>query len=240
SVVAVPMLKDGRPIGAIAMARTQSGPFPAPLIKLIQTFADQAVIAIENTRLLNELRESLQQQTATSEVLQVISSSPGGALEPVFETMLANAARLCDAKFGVLNLYDGDAFRTVALYNVPAAYAETRRHETFRPHPGSGHAALVSTKQVVHIDDLRATPAYRDGNPRIVDLVDRMGMRTIVFVPMLKEGALIGTINISRQEVRPFTDKQIELVKNFANQAVIAIENTRLLNELRESLQQQT
>src|SRR5262249_47790450 len=121
---------------------------------------------------------------ATSEVLQVISSSPGGALEPVFETMLANAARLCDAKFGVLNLYDGDAFRTVALHNVPAAYAETWRHETFRPHSGSGHAAVVSTKQVVQIDDLRATPPYRDGNPRIIDLADRRGLRTIVFVPM--------------------------------------------------------
>ena len=139
-----------------------------------------------NADLKKKLAEALEQQTAASEVLQVISSSPGGALEPVFETILANAARLCDAKFGVLNLYDGDAFRAVALYNVPAAYAETWRHETFRPHPGSGHAAVVSTKQVVQIDDLRATAPYREGNPRIVDLVDRRGLRTIVFVPMLK------------------------------------------------------
>jgi len=240
TIVTVPMLKERELIGAIDIYRQEVRPFTDKQIELVSNFAKQAVIAIENTRLLNELRESLQQQTATSEVLQVISSSPGGALEPVFETMLANAARLCDAKFGVLNLYDGDAFRTVALYNVPAAYAETWRHETFRPHPGSGHAAVVSTKQVVQIDDLRATPPYRDGNPRIIDLADRRGLRTIVFVPMLKEGELIGTINIYRQEVRRFTDKQIELVKNFARQAVIAIENTRLLNELRESLQQQT
>ena len=208
-------------------------------IALVETFADQAVIAIENTRLLNELRESLQQQTATSEVLQVISSSPG-ALEPVFETMLANAARLCDAKFGTLNLYDGDAFRHGALYNVPSAYAETWWHETFRPRPGSGHAEVVRTKQVVQIDDVRATPPYREGSVRALNLADLLGVRTIVFVPMLKEGALIGTINIYRQEVRRFTDKQVALLTSFAKQAVIAIENARLLNELRVSLQQQT
>jgi GAF domain-containing protein len=239
SMLMVPMLKDNKLSGVIAIYRQEVRPFSDKQIELVKNFAAQAVIAIENTRLLNELRESLQQQTATADVLQVISSSPG-ELEPVFETMLANAARLCDAKFGVLNLYDGDAFRNVALYNVPAAYAETWRHETFRPHPGSGHAAVVSTKQVVQIDDLRATPPYRDGDPRTIDLANRRGLRTIVFVPMLKEGELIGTINIYRQEVRRFTDKQIELVKNFARQAVIAIENTRLLNELRESLQQQT
>src|SRR5262249_35816058 len=213
----------------------------------------QAVIAIENTRLLNELQqrtadlsEALDQQTAASEVLRVISSS-AGELKPVFETMLANATRLCDAKFGVLNLYDRDNFRSVALYHVPPASAERRGVETFRAPPGSGHAEVLRTREVVHIDDLRSMPPYREGNPLIVAFVDLAGARTFLIAPMIKENELIGTIGIYRQEVRPFTDKQIELVKNFAAQAVIAIENTRVLNELRqrtddlsESLEQRT
>src|SRR5262245_37673636 len=227
SFIAVPMLKENEVVGAIVIYRQEVRPFTDKQIELVGNFANQAVIAIENTRLLNELRESLQQQTATSEVLQVISSSPG-ALEPVFETMLANAARLCDAKFGTLNLYDGDAFRHGALYNVPSAYAETWWHETFRPRPGSGHAEVVRTKQVVQIDDLRATPPYREGDVRAVKLVDLLGVRTVVFVPMLNEGALIGTINIFRQEVRRFTDKQVALLTSFALQADIAIGTTRL------------
>src|SRR5262245_5754046 len=246
SLITVPMLKETTLIGAIAIYRQEVRPFTDKQIELVQNFARQAVIAIENTRLLNELQqrtadlsEALDQQTAASEVLRVISSS-AGELKPVFETMLANATRLCDAKFGVLNLYDRDNFRSVALHNVPSAYAETRGVETFRAPPGSGHAEVLRTKEVVHIDDLRSMSPYREGNPVIVAFVDLAGARTILIVPMIKENELIGTIAIYRQEVRPFTDKQIELVKNFAAQAVIAIENTRLLNELRESLQQQT
>jgi len=242
TVVAVPMLKDSELVGAIVIYRQEVRPFSGKQIELVTSFARQAVIAIENTRLLNELRESLEQQTATSEVLGVISSSPG-ELKPVFETMLANATRLCDAKFGLLNLYDGDSFHQVAFHNVPSAYAETRGVETFRtfrPPPGSGHAEVLRTKEVVHIDDLRSMRPYREGNPLIVAFVDLTGARTFLIAPMIKENELIGTIAIYRQEVRPFTDKQIELVKNFAAQAVIAIENARLLNELRESLQQQT
>jgi GAF domain-containing protein/CheY-like chemotaxis protein len=245
TVLAVPMLKDDELIGAITINRQQVCPFTDKHIDLLKSFAKQAVIAIENTRLLNELRqrtddlsEALEQQTATAEVLRVISSSPG-ELEPAFETLLANATRLCGAKFGTLNLYDGDVLRIAAVFNVPPAYA-AMKNVALRPHPRSAHAEIVRTKRAVQIEDIRAMPPYLEGDPRLVALADLGGARTIVAVPMIKGDALIGTISIFRQEVRPFTDKQIELVTNFANQAVIAIENTRLLNELRESLQQQT
>jgi GAF domain-containing protein len=238
SSIAVPMLKNNELIGAFFIYRTEVRPFTDKQVELVQNFAAQAVIAIENTRLLNELRESLQQQTATSEVLSVISSSPGD-LGPVFETMLANATRLCGAEFGILNLDDGDVSRIAAVYNVPPAFAATQ-NVPFRIHAKSGQAEIRRSKQAVHIDDIRAMPPYFEGDPRLVALADLGGARTTVAVPMLKEDALLGTITIYRQEVRPFTDKQIELLTNFAAQAVIAIENTRLLNELRESLQQQT
>jgi GAF domain-containing protein len=240
TIAAVPMLKDNSLIGAITINRQEVQPFTDKQIELMQNFASQAVIAIENTRLLNELRESLQQQTATADVLKVISSSPG-ELGPVFNAILENATHICEAKFGNLFLYNGETFRTAALYGAPPAWAEARqRNPVIRPGPDTGLGRVAKTKQVVHIEDIRATPAYRAGDPVRVALAELAGARTYLCVPMLKENELIGAITIYRQEVRPFTKKQIELVQNFADQAVIAIENTRLLNELRESLQQQT
>ena len=248
TVVCVPMLKDYELIGAISIYRQVVRPFTDRQIELVQNFAAQAVIAIENTRLLNELgqrtadlSESLERQTATSEVLQAISSSPG-ELEPVFEAMLVNATRICEATFGVLYLYEGDAFRAVALHGAaPPSFVENRRRNpVFEPSPGTGLARVATTRQTVQILDAQADPAYQGSSPTQAAGIKTGGIRTVLCVPMLKEGELVGTFNLFRQEVRPFTDKQVELVQSFANQAVIAIENTRLLNELRESLQRQT
>ena len=233
TVIAVPMLKEGELIGAIGIYRQEVRPFTDKQIELVTNFASQAVIAIENTRLLNELRESLQQQTATSEVLGVISRSPG-ELEPVFQAMLENAVRICEAKFGTLFRYDGKLFHRTAGIGTPAALVEFQKQRgPFRPESAGVLARVLHTKEVAHSADSATEP-----NPGVATKLG--GARSIVGVPMLKDNELVGAIVIYRQEVRPFTDKQIELVSNFAAQAVIAIENTRLLNELRESLQQQT
>ena len=248
SIVVVPMLKGDDLLGAIAIYRTEVRPFTNKQVELLTNFAAQAVIAIENTRLLNELRrrtddlsEALEQQTATSEVLKVISSSPG-ELEPVFNTMLENAIRLCEASYGNMWLCEGEDFRTAARHGpLPPAYLEKWRSGTLlRLGPEVPLVRAAKTGQPVQVVDLRADQAYFDGDPLVVSGADEAGMRTLVAVPMLKENRPVGVIVIYRKEVRPFTDKQIELVKHFAAQAVIAIENTRLFSELRESLQQQT
>ena len=245
TIAAVPMLKDQQLIGAITIFRKEVRPFTGKQIALLQNFAAQAVIAIENTRLLNELRErtddlteSLEQQTATSEVLGVISSSRG-ELDSVFQIILENATRICEANFGILQLLDGEMVRVAAMHNVPAAFIELRqRKPLLRASPESAIGRAIATRRLVHMPDYAADAAYSKRDPAAVNLVELAGARSLIIVPMLKDDELIGTISIYRQEVRPFTDKQIELVKNFANQAVIAIENTRLLKELRERTEQ--
>src|ERR1700722_2163224 len=246
SVLAVPMLKDNELVGSINILGQEVRPFTDKQIELVTHFAAQAVIAIENTRLLSELRQSLEQQTATAEVLRTISTSPG-KLEPVFSAMLDNATRLCKAQFGILYRFDEGTFRTVALRDAPPAFAEFQQRAPIRPTPASGLGRIMNTRQPVHIIDTMAEQRYVDGDPYAVTAVKLSGRRTLIFVPMLKDDELVGAIAIYRREVRPFTDKQIELVQNFAAQAVIAIEKTRLLNELShrtddltESLEQQT
>jgi signal transduction histidine kinase len=241
----VPLLREGIPIGVILVSRCTVRPFDNKHIELVTTFADQAVIAIENARLFaevqartRELSEALERQTATSEVLQVISSSPG-ELGPVFETMLKSAVRICGADFGNLWLREGDVFRIGATHGVPSAYADfVQREQTFRPDPRVGPGLVVRTKKSFQVADVAAEPTHLDRMRQAI--IELAGARTLIGVPILKDDEVIGAIGIYRQEVRPFTDKQIELVEDFAKQAVIAIENTRLLNELRESLQQQT
>ena len=246
--LAVPMLKENELIGTFALARQEVRPFTDRQIALVTNFAAQAVIAIENARLLNELRErttdltertadlteALEQQTATSEVLQVISSSPGD-LEPVFAAMLENAARICDANFGNIFRWDGDALWLVATHNTPAAFIEHRRRVPFRPNQGNPIGDMLKANAAIHVADLTRDERYiQKRDPEVVAAVELGGIRTFVAVPMLKDEKLIGVVILYRQEVRPFSDKQIELVKNFAAQAVIAIENARLLNELRQ------
>jgi class 3 adenylate cyclase/putative methionine-R-sulfoxide reductase with GAF domain len=232
TLVVVPMFRDNDPLGSIAIYRRQVRPFAEKQIALLTNFAAQAVIAIENARLLNELRQSLEQQTATSEVLQVISSAPGD-LEPIFATMLERAARICDAKFAALYRLEGDGLRLTATDDVPPAFAEAQG-TVFHPAPGGALDAVMKTRQTAHLSDLAAARSYVERHPRMVEAVEIAGIRTTLGVPMVKDNELIGIIGIFRQEVRPFNEKQIALVTNFASQAVIAMENARLLRELRE------
>jgi class 3 adenylate cyclase len=238
TVLIVPMLRENELIGAITLFRQVVRPFTEKQIALVTNFAAQAVIAIENARLLNELRlrttdltEALEQQTATSEVLQVISSSPGD-VEPVFGTMLEKAVRICDATFGNIYRWRDNALHLASTHNTPPEYAEHRRGSPMRfdEMPGPMQK-MVRTQLPVQIDDVLTL----DQSNAIVRAGAKLGtIRIVLYVPMVKESELIGAFILSRQEVRPFTEKEIELVKNFAAQAVIAIENARLLKELRE------
>ena len=251
AALGAPLLHKGTVVGVIFVAKTVPQPFTAKQIELVTTFADQAVIAIENTRLLNELRqrtgdlsELLEQQTAASQVLQVISSSTG-ELEPVFQAILASATRTCDAKFGLLYRIENGSARIISKLGIPPAFAEYLKRGPHRPplnrvSPLTPIGRVIQSRQLVHLADYRTDQSYLDRDPITVAAIELGSIRTLLVVPMIKNDALMGAIVIFRQEVRPFTDKQIELLQNFAAQAVIATENARLLHELRESLQQQT
>ena len=252
TVLYVPMIRDDNIVGVINLYRQEVRPFTTAQIALLENFASQAVIAIENAHLFEEvqrqtrdLSESLQQQTATAEVLSVISSSFGD-LAPVFNAMLGKAMDLCAADFGVLNTFDGELFHTAATRGLPPVYDEYRRSQPLEYGPGTAPARLLQGEPIVEIPDLRESDAYRRGEPNRRALVDLGGARSILAVPLLKNDQVVGNVMIFRQEPARFSEKQISLLKQFAAQAVIAIENTRLLRELRastedlrESLQQQ-
>jgi signal transduction histidine kinase/putative methionine-R-sulfoxide reductase with GAF domain len=230
--VSVPMLRAGEPIGAITVTRLESRSFTDKQIALLQNFAAQAVIAIENARLITETREALEQQTATAEVLGVINSSPGD-LAPVFDSMLDKAIRLCGGAFGTLMTYDGARFHTTATRELPPPLAEFMR-ERQEPGPGTVLARVVSGRSVVQVADIAANEAYRHRLQLAVALVELGGVRTLIGVPLIKDDALLGVFHLYRQEVRPFSDKELALLQSFAAQAVIAMENARLITELRE------
>jgi GAF domain-containing protein/signal transduction histidine kinase len=233
TALAVALLKDETLVGAITTGRAEVRPFSDKEIALLQNFAAQAVIAMENARLLNEQREALERQTATAEVLGVINANPGN-LTPVFDTILEKALALCGAAFGSLYTFDGERFHSAAHRNVPAAYAEYRERNPIKLIPGTGPFSLLQTKRPNQDLDIMSTEGYRTGRANSRAMVELGGIRTIVGVPLLKDDAPVGMITMFRQEVRAFSDRQIALLESFAQQAVIAMENARLLNEVRQ------
>jgi two-component system, NtrC family, sensor kinase len=228
TMLGVPLLRDGKPIGVIALTRSRVRPFTSRQIDLVTTFADQAVIAIENTRLLNELRESLQQQTATADVLKVISRSTID-LKTVLDTLIQSAAQLCTADKGTIQLQEGGVYRIYAHYGLDSEAVEYAQLQPLRPGRGSAAGRVALYGKTIQIPDVLADPEYH-----ATDYQQALGYRTILGVPLLRDGKTVGTFSLLRDEVSPFTDKQIELVRTFADQAVIALENNRLLGELRE------
>jgi GAF domain-containing protein len=237
TTLSVPLLKDGAAIGNIQLRRNEVRPFSDHQISLLKTFADQAVIAIENTRLFEEvqtrnreLSTALEQQTATSEILDVISRSPG-ELESVFQAVLKSATQLCAAKFGTLYLREGSGFRAAAMHNAPPAFVEARAGILYPP-PDTAIGQVAKTKRPAQIADVTIERPYVERDPFVVAFTALGGYRSVLTVPLLKEDELIGAISIYRQAVGSFADKEVELVTNFAAQAVIAMENTRLFEEV--------